>query len=180
MYGKCLRPPSRRSLVELGWMALLSQAALGAAPSPRYNHSAIWTGSEMIVWGGNAADGSALDDGARYDPGSRTWTPISTLNAPVSRYDHIVVWTGTEMILRGGLRNDFNYANDGARYHLASNAWLPMTTNGAFAARAHGTNHVGALMTCIAKGWPRAEPQMPHQVLRRVPGMAHPAPEPVP
>jgi len=39
------------------------------APSPRYHHSAVWTGREMIVWGGKHKDDSTdyyLDDGARY------------------------------------------------------------------------------------------------------------------
>ena len=28
--------------------------AITNAPTERYGHTAIWTGSEMIVWGGNA------------------------------------------------------------------------------------------------------------------------------
>ena len=37
------------------------------APSPRHAHSAVWTGTEMIVWGGY--DGTdALADGGRYVP----------------------------------------------------------------------------------------------------------------
>jgi hypothetical protein len=34
------------------------------APSQRFNHTAVWTGSEMIVWGGFG--GSALDTGGVY------------------------------------------------------------------------------------------------------------------
>lgn len=37
------------------------------APSGRSGHSAVWTGTEMIVWGGYSSDG-ALGDGARYSP----------------------------------------------------------------------------------------------------------------
>jgi hypothetical protein len=35
------------------------------APTARYQHTAVWTGSEMIVWGGGA-DGSVLNTGGRY------------------------------------------------------------------------------------------------------------------
>ena len=37
------------------------------APNARFRHTAVWTGSEMIVWGGedNAND---LSTGGRYNP----------------------------------------------------------------------------------------------------------------
>ena len=38
--------------------------------------TAVWTGTEMIVWGGK-------DSGSRYNPATDTWTPTSTINAPV-------------------------------------------------------------------------------------------------
>ena len=50
------------------------------APVARANHSAIWTGSEMVVWRltGDSFSTSYLDTGARYNPATDTWTPIST------------------------------------------------------------------------------------------------------
>ena len=35
------------------------------APSGRYDHTAVWTGSEMIVWGG-IDDSGILNTGGRY------------------------------------------------------------------------------------------------------------------
>src|SRR5262245_32370732 len=37
------------------------------APDPRRYHTAVWTGSEMIVWGGSGISG-VLDTGGRYNP----------------------------------------------------------------------------------------------------------------
>jgi N-acetylneuraminic acid mutarotase len=71
------------------------------APSSRYAHTAVWTGNEMIVWGGLNESGS-LDTGGRYDPSTNTWTATSTTNAPFARNDHTAVWTGSEMIVWGG------------------------------------------------------------------------------
>src|SRR5205823_7360140 len=51
------------------------------APSARSYPTAIWTGSEMIVWGGGTASGT-LNTGARYDPSIDSWTATSTTNAP--------------------------------------------------------------------------------------------------
>ena len=47
------------------------------APAARSAHTAVWTGSEMIVWGGNADN-----TGGRYNPGTDSWTATSTTNAP--------------------------------------------------------------------------------------------------
>ena len=41
------------------------------APSPRHTHTAIWTGSEMIVWGGFQNTAGSLDTGGRYSPPDR-------------------------------------------------------------------------------------------------------------
>jgi hypothetical protein len=45
-------------------------------PDPRSSHSAVWSGSEMIVWGG-ANESGVLAAGARYDPANDSWTPTS-------------------------------------------------------------------------------------------------------
>ena len=44
----------------------------GTPLAPRYYHTAIWTGSEMIIWGGYG--GSYLNDGGRYNPVANSWT----------------------------------------------------------------------------------------------------------
>ncbi|HZN05121.1 MAG TPA: hypothetical protein VFD06_16165, partial [Candidatus Polarisedimenticolia bacterium] len=60
-----------------------------AIPSARIGHTAVWTGTEMIIWGGS------LDIGGRYDPASETWKPTSTgANLPQVRREHTAVWTG--------------------------------------------------------------------------------------
>jgi hypothetical protein len=42
--------------------------AVPAGPlSSRLFHTAVWTGQEMLVWGGTAGD-AALADGASYRP----------------------------------------------------------------------------------------------------------------
>src|SRR2546426_10653089 len=44
-------------------------------PEARAYHSALWTGSEMIVWGGGV--GEDLQTGGRSDPATDTWLPTS-------------------------------------------------------------------------------------------------------
>jgi hypothetical protein len=100
------------------------------APSKREEHTAVWTGSEMIIWGGR--DGSTyLNDGARYNPSTDTWTTLSTNGAPEERGEHTAVWTGSEMIIWGGTKDQLKLKNNGARYNPISNSWTTISTSGA-------------------------------------------------
>src|SRR6266849_1312473 len=86
-------------------------------PDPRYNHSAVWTGTEMIVWGGVGA--GYLGTGWRYDPTGDTWTAVATADAPSPRQFHTAIWTGNEMIVWGGFFPP-NSFNTGGRYDPAT------------------------------------------------------------
>jgi N-acetylneuraminic acid mutarotase len=92
------------------------------APSVRYAHTAVWTGSEMIVWGGFAGIGNYLNTGGRYDPSTDSWTATSRTNAPAGRAGHTAVWTGSEMIVWGG-GNGTTYFNTGGRYNPSTDTW---------------------------------------------------------
>ena len=101
-----------------------SATQLVGAPSPRAAHTAVWTGKEMIVWGGWDTE-TRFNDGARYNPITNEWTAISTIGGPSPRTGHTAVWTGTEMIIWGG-RNGSNYLDDGGRYNPATDTWKPI------------------------------------------------------
>src|SRR3954447_17572201 len=103
------------------------------APSPRSQMMAVWTGTEMLVWGGTGDGWNELNDGARYNPETDTWTRMSLSNAPAGRFEHTAVWTGTEMIIFGGLtiHDQWVSKNTGARYNPTTDTWIPLPTNGA-------------------------------------------------
>ncbi|MEJ5165595.1 MAG: hypothetical protein WHV67_01030 [Thermoanaerobaculia bacterium] len=101
------------------------QTNITNAPSERFFHTAIWTGNEMIIWGG---DMDYLNTGERYDPVTDTWTPTSTNNAPCGRDEHTAVWTGREMIIWGGYNNVYKYLKTGARYNPATDTWAETST----------------------------------------------------
>jgi hypothetical protein len=83
---------------------LWDNGALDDLPLGRSQHTAVWTGSMMIVWGGEAYPypTSTTISGGRYDPATDTWMPTSTARAPTGRKLHTAVWTGSEMIVWGG------------------------------------------------------------------------------
>jgi len=111
---------------------------LAGAPAARSFHTAVWTGNEMIIWGG-ANSSVELNNGGRYDPNTDSWSPISATGAPSARSKHTAVWTGTEMILWGGRTNNVDYTvttlNDGGRYHPNTDSWSPISATAAPSAR---------------------------------------------
>ncbi len=97
-------------------------------PAPiagRVSPAAIWTGAEMVVWGGSvllSPSGTApLSDGAAFNPATGSWRVIAA--APIQgRSDPATVWTGTEMLVWGGSAGLQTVA-DGAAYDPATDTW---------------------------------------------------------
>lgn len=139
----------------------MSQAG---APSARALHTAVWTGTRMIVFGGNAS-GAVVNTGGIYDPVANAWAPLNTVGAPSPRSRHSAVWTGSKMIVFGGsnspLQTSTNGAvlptlNDGGIYDPATNTWQPLQTAGAPSVRRnHSAFWTGTKM--IIQGGDQAE-----------------------
>jgi hypothetical protein len=87
------------------------------APAARFDHTAVWSGSLMIVWGGLDNSGARLDTGGRYDPSTNAWTPTATSGAPTGRAGHTALWTGVFMVVWGG-NDGGGSVNTGGRYTL--------------------------------------------------------------
>jgi N-acetylneuraminic acid mutarotase len=79
------------------WQSLASSVP----PEARYDHTAIWTGKEMIVWGGRneTRPVGPFNNGARYDPVANRWTGMSAPNPCSGCFVSSAVWTGYEMII---------------------------------------------------------------------------------
>jgi hypothetical protein len=108
---------------------------LASAPIARESHTAVWTGSEMIIWGGVDSNLNQLNTGGRYNPITDTWTATNTTNAPAARNSHSAVWTGTEMIVWGGADHNFTRLNTGGRYDPGTDSWTATSNTNAPAGR---------------------------------------------
>ena len=93
---------------------------LATAPlSGREAAATVWTGTEMLVWGGTTGQ-ALLADGAAYNPAADTWRVLA--GSPLSpRNGAGAVWTGREMVVWGG-----NDTDDGAAYDPAADRWRPI------------------------------------------------------
>jgi N-acetylneuraminic acid mutarotase len=89
--------------------------------TPRVGHVAVWTGQEMLVWGGATPKEStvAFGDGAAYDPATDTWRSIGV--APVQAgASFTAIWTGKQMVVWGGTEGQ------GAAYNPSTDRWTPL------------------------------------------------------
>lgn len=100
----------------------------------RYHAAAAWTGSELVVWGGENCAGAAcptalsphLGDGAAYRPAGDAWRRLAP--SPLSaRSPAATAWTGTELLVWGGVSAD-GVLSDGAAYDPARDRWRALAT----------------------------------------------------
>jgi hypothetical protein len=93
--------------------------------APRSNGATVWTGDEMLVWGGAGDD--FLSDGAAYDPTTSIWRRVEP--SPLSgRIGAAAVWTGREMVVFGGCSNAGTFG-DGAAYDPPSRTWRSLPSS---------------------------------------------------
>jgi N-acetylneuraminic acid mutarotase len=117
--------------------------SLNGAPEATHLHSSVWTGNEILIWGGT----SSTSTGYRYNPSTDSWSAMSTQNAPSPRTNHTAIWTGTEMIIWGGRAGSYTWLNDGARYNPSTDTWQSISLQSAPEERAeHSAVWTGTLM----------------------------------
>lgn len=142
-------PPAARKIT------LDSRRVTGAPIAGRFNASAVWTGTEVIVWGGSEVPTSLTgfrSDGAAYDTIPETWRMIA--DAPLSaREAPLAVWTGQEMLVWGGQGR--SRRSDGAAYDPATDSWRRMRTAPIDWAWQSGTTWTGTewvILTATSRG----------------------------
>lgn len=110
----------------------------------RVGHSTVWTGAQVVVWGGDkiysptsSTIGSPMGDGARFDPETGEWKRLSDDGAPGERVGHAGVWTGERMLVWGGHTHGGGLSSGGA-WDPATDTWAAMSEDDAPAPRTEG------------------------------------------
>jgi hypothetical protein len=106
-----LRPPEH---IPAGW----TWRPVGPLAG-RQGHVAVWTGTEVIYWGGDRP--GRPPEGAAYDPKNDRWRRLS--RSPLSnRTGAAGTWTGREVLVFGGV-NGRGPQRDGAAYDPVTDRW---------------------------------------------------------
>jgi hypothetical protein len=102
--------------------------AIARAPIPgRIDAGVVWTGEEMIVWGGvtRGATIEAASDGAAYDPAAGTWRSIaSSPHGVLGGGGSASAWTGKRAVFWAG--NSPDGPARGAVYNPATDRWVTL------------------------------------------------------
>ncbi|NND03189.1 MAG: hypothetical protein HKN91_10415, partial [Acidimicrobiia bacterium] len=123
--GPVTRPQNLGGYQFGGWNVLPASDFDG-----RLGAAVVWTGEQLIVWGGEVPNGSARPDagwpvtntGGAYDPVTNTWFSIPS--GPLSaRSGAAAVWTGSEMLVLGGQAGS-------AAYNPATRLWRELAAEG--------------------------------------------------
>ena len=134
-------------------------AALAPPLSPRSGQASVWTGAELLIWGGTEYGGPEAGDGAAYDPVTRTWSPMPA--SPLSPRDRaFAVWTGTRALFWGGENGNGSLLMNGASYDPASRTWAMLPS--------------APPTFSIMIGWP-SEARIPSVTIRAIVSVGPPA-----
>ncbi|MBC7533344.1 MAG: hypothetical protein H7318_17370 [Oligoflexus sp.] len=107
----------------------------------RHDALAVWTGKEVMIWGGFRKSGNTTEwvyDGALYNPSTGVWTTLARPNwwtpkASTWEFDprQSIVWTGDEAIVWGGI--DPSGQPLGAIFNPKDQSWSKMNTSSEYA-----------------------------------------------
>lgn len=103
------------------------------APSPRFGQTSIWTGKEMIVFGGCGQAGifnctQLLTDAHAYNPQTDSWRTLPTIDWEFQgRLNQGSVWTGRYMVIWGGNSKINQPLQDGVIFDSKYEEWIPIS-----------------------------------------------------
>jgi N-acetylneuraminic acid mutarotase len=114
------------------WTMLIANGAAGS-PEARFHHGMIWTGSNILMFGGSGIATGHMNDLWSYDPATNAWTQLiaeGVAGSPQERADFGFVWDGQRALLFGGDVFGMTALNDLWSYDPATNVWTQMIANG--------------------------------------------------
>ena len=113
------------------WTALRPSPAFEQPGTARFSDGrpAVWTGSEVIGWGGVGGKPFPVTGGFRYAPATQAWSALPTTGAPGERLHHTVVWTGQGVLVWGGgwIGRGTQTVDGGGWFDPEGDRWLPIS-----------------------------------------------------
>jgi|GEM_PF-2224089 len=136
LFGGTSLSPYLYQCTSLSWS---KSSALGRS-NPRYDHTAVVSGSNMLIFGGT--NGTSVFSDLRQFNGS-IWS--ARTSSTIARYAHTAVTIGSDMFVFGGIGTNGSDLNDLWVYHYAANNWTQLS-NGATPRHGHAAAAVGSDM----------------------------------
>ena len=166
------------AVLELDSMTWSPMSAEGA-PSPRSSSAGVWTGSQLVVWGGLSRQNStanlacqrgscdAAEGGALYDPATDSWLPMNTEGGPYPRALATMMMADGAVVVFGGRGAHGGPMASGGVYHPGSDSWTaieggpgveghPSSAIDGGCLVVHGSKHNAAIYDFESRQWRKA------------------------
>ena len=148
------------------WMPITTEGA----PTPTEATPAIWTGSELLLFGGvragpiSAVPVPFVGPLGLYNPGMDRWRPLQANGAPSNRAGHVAVWSGSEVLVWGGSTpqgsgSGMDPATPGGAFNPGAGIWRtisrvqqPAVRHGALGVFASGAGSLGTGLMLVVGG----------------------------
>ena len=137
----------------------------GIAPSPRFGHSSVTYGKDIVIFGGQGIQKEedvpccCFNDIFSFDTTKKGWTLLSDSGEdtggkpkPCSRHSHTAVVTGTKMLIFGGESPVYGVLNDTWKFGFKSHEWKkiePMSCNVPISREMHSASVHDSIMYII-------------------------------
>jgi hypothetical protein len=107
----------------------------GTPPPAIAGQSAVLSGGNMIIFGGDNTSGTSYNSVYSYNLSTETWSQLTSASGPSIRAYSGTAYDGNgNMIIFGG-RYNTSYYNDVWSYNIGSQAWTPLTSTSGPGAR---------------------------------------------
>lgn len=105
-------------------------------------YSQVWTGEDLIVFGGKGSGSSASDQLYAYNYKNKTWREIDSPSKPSGTQGHFAVWADDVMIVWGGAQgSSFASArNQGFSFNPKTNEWTEISNVNGPGAKSFGAS----------------------------------------
>jgi len=97
--------------------------SLEDAPAKTERHSAVWTGSKMVVFGGFDSGAGLKGKGGIFDLAKNSWVSFDSESA-MARTGQTAIWDGSDLLVFGGKSKRLRtYLNNVAAFNPESEIW---------------------------------------------------------
>src|SRR4029077_18079824 len=140
VYSSVVEPPLNTGGRYNPGMDTWTATSIANVPVGRTYHTAIWSGSEMIVWGGYGGGVVFLNSGGKYCAQSSAPSPTPTATPcasagtwaeqasyPIAVFGNAVASQGGNVYSFGGTVNNVAAAN-AYKYNPTTNVWTPIAS----------------------------------------------------
>lgn len=134
-----------------------------SVPEGRESAAAVWTGEEVLIWGGTNSNSQFAAVGGRYNVAGGTWRSMSTADGPGALVGYTMTWMGDKAAICGGVDAPSSPPRYSGRFYTyipSDDSWVEADTSEFLARTGHRAVWTGSRL--LVWGGATAAPSNPY------------------